>query len=282
MLTIGYWNGLRLPIESYNPRIHIGNIVCADGHILIAKKGSQKKHHYAHRAGEGNNECSREKGDWHVWWQSRIKQQYCEFRFKKDNILKIADSVNSLSSDTLSIVEFQNSVMSAEEMAFREAFYTRTDLLNHVGLPYCRSELTWIFNLNSVDIDVDVVFGDIVCFQWKKGTRYMWNAKAQRIYYDIGRKDLIQLLLIHDPKRESSKMIGRLIPLAKIDKLLFNKTLNENLTAAQQRLDCNNIADYEPSDEPVSEKLLTLIKRYYFKSGTATKHQLLRKIQDLL
>ncbi|MBA3757063.1 MAG: hypothetical protein H0X02_12940 [Nitrosomonas sp.] len=303
MMKIGYFNEQRLHINDYKPDIHEGKVYCADKHVLIPKRGEVRTHHFSHRAGEGNADCSGPpKGSWHYFWQLRLLPTAIESRFTKpvqlkpngpvENVLKIADSINVIgqNKDILSIGEFQHSVMSKDEFVLREAFYTRTDLLSHCGLPYCKSELTWIFDLTSSDIEIDEIFGDIVCFRLLKGTKYMLEAKA-RAFYDFAKRDLIMFIDSHKVKTQEPRMIGRLIPLKAIDEYFFKGVLAEPLTVDQQRLNCLPLADYKSSSISIADtltdkrmsSLLTLIKDYYFVHYKKTKAKgILKDIESLV
>ena len=48
MLKVGYYNGLRLHISEYDPKVHEGRVLCEDGHLLIAKRGEVRMHHFSH------------------------------------------------------------------------------------------------------------------------------------------------------------------------------------------------------------------------------------------
>jgi hypothetical protein len=228
MIKIAYVDGKRLSIKNYDKNKHSGKLICAEGHNLIAKCGTIKKHHFCHVSGEGQNCCTSEgKTTWHCWWQDRIKSENLEIRFQKE-FLKIADSVNIV-GDSMYIIEFQNSKMDKKEMALREKFYTRSDLLSAWNLPYCRSELFWIFNLDGADIEVEHLFGDIICFRWVAGTKYMLHATAPT-FLDFGKRDLIQLISVHKIKTNCPYIIGRVVSLENLDKFLFRGILNENNT----------------------------------------------------
>lgn len=269
---IGYFEGKRLHIREYDENLHANKVVCSDGHILVAKRGAIKCHHFAHKSGEGQGCFSDDDGktDWHIWWQERIRRDRIEFQFRVSGVLKIADSINVISrrsaKDTLSIVEFQNSVMSAEEMAFRESYYTRTDLLQSRGVPHSIAELTWIFNLSSCNIDIEHIFGDIVCFKWMSGTKYMLKSRV-RTFYDFGKQDLIQILHCHRPEIAETKFVGRLTSIHRIDNTFFDGILKE-ATADNRRLNTLKLADYKSFpygiDHPAIEEFANVVKDVYF------------------
>lgn len=296
MLKIGYYNGKRLHISEYNPDVHEGQVRCDENHLMIAKRGTVRMHHFCHRPGEGEN-CSSSDGmtAWHLWWQTRIISKNIELRITKTvsdrdgtrEVLKIADSFNSIgpNKDILSITEFQHSIMSASEIAFREAFYSRTDLMSQWGLPQCKSELTWIFDISSCDIEIEYTFGDMICFKWLKGTKYMFPAQA-RTFYDLGRRDLIQIFAIHKPKTLETKLIGRLISLETLDKFLFDGILDLK-GDDDRRLNTHPLADYEPLLIPIDQtdrldSLIELLKINYFKKAGRLSKSREKEIQNCL
>lgn len=274
MSQIGYVDKIRLHIRDYDDALHANKVYCADGHLMVPKRGQIKIHHFAHRAGEGAN-CQAEqdgKTDWHLWWQQRIRPDRIEFQIRKENnVLKIADAINVLPSGTLSIIEFQHSVMPEKEMKFREEFYTRSDLLSSWGIPNCPSTLTWIFDLSSCDIEIESIYGDFVCFKWKQGTKYMLKSK-QRTFYDFGKQDLIQILAIHKPDIMDTKFIGRLILLQVLDKFLFENVLDldrpDVMLIDPLRKNTLKLSDYKSCSMSVDDPRLSipieLLKKIYF------------------
>jgi hypothetical protein len=286
MLQVGYIGNIRIHIDDYDEALHEGKVQCPDGHILIAKKGNIREHHFCHRSKE-NCQSSNGKTGWHIYWQERLRPTAIEFRIKKPEILKIADSVNLLNQNTLSIVEFQNSKMEEEEFRLREAFYTRTDLLSEWGLPYCISTLTWVFNLTDCDIEIDHVFGDVLCFRWVKGTKYMFNAKAP-MYWDFGKRELIYIVEISKAKVIESKILGIILPIEDFDAYYFQNALKDNLTEDQKRTNRLPIAEYEKLEPERRNQIIELSKSYYLETKSKTKHknkngkELKREIKRLL
>lgn len=305
MITVAYYEGRRITIKDYVPVLHEGKIYCADGHVVIAKRGEHKAHHFSHRSGEGVNCGSAGKGEWHQEWQDRILPHALEMKFVKPvsngtMLTKIADSVNIIysdinsrrssidgsrhkqpSPDTLSIVEFQNSVMSADEMSLREQFYTRRDLMSQYGLQDCASRLTWVFNLVYCDIEIEEVFGDFICFKWISGTKYMLGAKCMA-FLDFGKKDLILMLAMDKRKVAETKFIGRLIPIEHFDELFFSGVLKPDLTPDQAKTNRLRLANYKPLcltidgtlTDAWSQQMLEILKKNYFSKSTTSKSKL--------
>lgn len=271
MIKIGYVDDKRLHIDEYDPKIHEGKVKCEEGHVLIAKRGEIRMHHFSHRSSDGANCGSKGTSDWHLWWQQRINKNNIEFRFRKD-ILKIADTVNVIgpNKDILSIVEYQNSVMSSQEFALREKFYTRRDLMSEWGLQDCTAILTWVFNLKNCDIEIDHIFGDIVCFRWLKGTKFMLDAKATS-FYDFGKRDLILVHGIHKAHIIETQFVGQLVPIAEFDSFYFDGVLKPELSVDERRMNVHPLADYEAiRDLSKKSLLIEMAKSFYFK-GTDKK-----------
>jgi hypothetical protein len=162
--------------------------------------------------------------------------------------------------------------------------------LSHCGLPYCKAELTGIFDLTSSDIEIDEVFGDIICFRFLKGTKYMFDAKT-RAFWDFNKRDLILFVDSHKTKTQEPRIIGRLIPLKTLDEYFFKGALAEPLTPEQQRLNCLPLANYKPSSVSIYQtqnddrmkRLIELVKEYYFVHYKKSKAKaIIKDIQALL
>lgn len=275
MLRVGYFEGFRLHIKDYDHEIHKNKILCAQGHRIIAKKGKIRDHHFCHKNGEGDDNCGGKIGSWHLWWQSRLNPKNIELRFNKE-VLKIADCVNIVNNN-LTIVEFQKSKMDREEMAFREKFYTRRDLMSQWGVPDCTSKLIWIFHLLDCDIEIEYLFGDIVCFRWRKGTKFMLNSKLDgnvTTYYDLGKRDLIQIHKLCKPKILATKFVGRLIPLSKLDKTIFRGITKSNLDESETRMDTHKIEDFIPiKSRKKRTKVLNLAIQMYIEEDISVQEE---------
>ena len=270
MIKVGYFKGERLHIKDYLESLHANNVYCADGHLLIAKKGEIRTHHFSHKLGQTDCQCGGDMSDWHLWWQNRLKSQYIECKFTKDGITKIADSlsIGGPNMSILNVIEYQNSKMGENEMKLRESFYSRSDLMSEHGMKKCNAQLTWIFNLTLCDIEIDFIFGDIVCFHWVKGSKFMLNSKA-RTFYDFGKRDLIQVLEIYKPKIHETKFIGRFVPIENIDKEIFCESLRNDLVPEDKRLNTLRLAEYVSLpigiyDVDVYSELITTIKKIFF------------------
>lgn len=223
MLKFAYdKNQKRIEIKDYQVSLHQGNIYCGQGHPLIAKRGEVVTHHYAHLPGY-NCLCSEGKGDWHMWWQNRIQSPFLEFRIEKE-VLKIADSV-CIEEGKLKIIEFQSSVMSKEEISFREKFYTRRDLLASKGYPDVPSKLFWIFNLEGADLEIEHCLGDFICAKMSKGKKYFLQSSPGITFLDLGKRELVLFLAKSKEKSENPLIIGRVISLKNLDKILFGEIL---------------------------------------------------------
>lgn len=268
MLRIGYIDNKRLNIKDYDDKLHKNKVVCAQNHILIAKRGNVRKHHFCHRNKEGDTSCSTGTGTWHLWHQNRINETNIELRFQKD-ILKIADGVNII-DNKLHIIEFQKSKMDRKEMRLREKFYTRRDLFSDYNVPDCTSILIWVFCLVHCDIEIDHIFGDVICFRWIKGSKFMLNSKCDglvKTYYDLGKRDLLQIYCLHKPKIIETKFIARLVHLSEFDKMYYPGILKE-LDDSQKRLDVHKIANYKTlsgtNSENIRLRVVDLCRKMYF------------------
>lgn len=165
-------NEKKVHIDNYKDDMN-GKIYCAEGHLVVAKRGNQRVHHFAHKSGTLCS-CHDNKGDWHIESQNRAIKEAQEVRFishinismdnnisntnntsNKNNIgtskpkLHIADVFIDKSNFTPKmskfisydgiVIEYQHSPMTQEVMKKREDFYTgvSTSLKFH---------LVWVFD----------------------------------------------------------------------------------------------------------------------------------------
>jgi len=294
MIKIGYVNGERIHINDYNPTIHIGNIKCAQGHDLVAKRGDIRQHHFCHKKNEGDNSCGGKMGEWHNFWQKRLKQTNIELRFNKE-ILKIADAVNIV-NNKLTIIEFQKSKMSREEMKLRETFYTRRDLMSQWNLKDCTSQLIWVFSLVHCDIQIEYIFGDIICFKWVQGAKFMCYSstgytidgekknknsdKLVKTFYDFGKRDLVQILYVHKPRIMTTKFIGRLVSLNAFDKSYFSGILND-LSNSEKRLNTYKMCKYKGiQSEKTRRNIVKLCKKFYIDKDISIDQNSIKELLD--
>lgn len=233
MRRVAYFNKKRLFISDYDPEKHKGKIFCAEGHLLIAKRGKIKAHHFCHK---GKISCDSDKkmGPWHIWWQDRILPEMTEFRIKKDGKLKIADAFNSIDG-RLRIIEFQKSIIPSDEIQFRESFYSSENLLSFIGKEkILKPILIWIFDCSNCDIDITKRNGKDIEFYWVKGSKYLFAAKKSKIFLDFGKKELIELTWRNNGSK-STKLKGTIWDLEDIDKTIFKGILKQKLSTDQKR-----------------------------------------------
>lgn len=96
-----------------------GIAICpACGRCVIAKCGSKKARHWAHRTG---NTCDSwfEETAWHIAWKSVVREERCE------NIIKRRDEIHraDITGNRNTVIELQHSALSLEEIRERERFY---------------------------------------------------------------------------------------------------------------------------------------------------------------
>jgi hypothetical protein len=89
------------------------------GTEVIAKCGSKKIWHWAHTTLENCDSWYEPETAWHRHWKQRFGKQCSEIRILREGVYHIADVLNK---DGI-VFEFQNSSISSEVIAAREAFY---------------------------------------------------------------------------------------------------------------------------------------------------------------
>lgn len=197
-------DGERIHISEWEDK-YKGLLTCAEGHVVVAKKGTKKVHHFAHAKDSDASNCTclygDGKGEWHRKMQDRIIPKCLEVRLSaKDSsrVIHIADAL----CDGRRVIEFQHSPMSQTEMAKREAFYT-----GEHGFDMC-----WVFDIaKRMDlVPIGTQIGDIICFQWRSGPKYPLDAGV-KTYLDTGTSmDLLEVMATNKNKTKVACRIKRM------------------------------------------------------------------------
>ena len=212
-MRIAYIGDKRIPIDEYQDDMS-GNITCADGHKVVAKRGNIRVHHYSHL-----NSCSCGSGDmssWHIEFQDRARKECQEVRLMDKETGKcthIADTLIPSSALDYMIsdgckgyaIEYQHSPMNMDVIRERERFYT--------GLGY---HLVWVFDTSNWSYTLISKGEKEITIRRKQGARFpmdgAYTGNVSKIL-DMGRK---QMLLV-------TKQSGPSITGVPIDMITFDK-----------------------------------------------------------
>ena len=116
-------------------------ICCFCGNPMVAKKGSVKEHHFAHKADCSCDTWYGNKGPWHIQMQDLFPQEQQEIIKEVSGIKHIADICIPKSDGTNLIVEFQDSPLSNEDFIDRTRFWKENG-----------DDIIWVFNITQKDI----------------------------------------------------------------------------------------------------------------------------------
>ena len=193
----------RIHIRDYDFDIH-GTVLCDQGHEVICKRGEKRLSHFCHKKLVDN--CVGSKmSDWHLWHQSRIKDDYLEIPIGNNRAdIRNADNV---------VIELQNSPISKEEIREREKAY---------------GNMVWIFNAEKIDINITKQEERLLYFEILKGPMYAFDTKKQ-LFLDFGKNGLIEII-----EHKKKKCVGKIWTLDEIDNYLFKDILKGD---ADKRLD---------------------------------------------
>lgn len=148
MLTHAYSNGQKISIKDFRKDVHL-DPRCPMGHEVIGKKGTQKIHHFAHKADQGCDPFREGMTNWHAQWQSIVADQfnlevclddegrtlgYSTFNgyrpsLKSQNLTTsphIADIIKPNSQNPEErplVIEIQHSPINEESVLSRDAYY---------------------------------------------------------------------------------------------------------------------------------------------------------------
>ena len=105
---------------------------CGAPLIIKAVDSLAVKAHFAHRKGSDCDSFSHDMSDWHLDWQKKFPIENREVVIEKDGIKHRADvCINN------TVIEFQHSPITAEEISQRNEFYLS-----------CGYNMIWIFDAN--------------------------------------------------------------------------------------------------------------------------------------
>jgi len=145
---------------------------------LTAKKGKIKVWHYAHKV-ESNCQTKPET-DWHREWKGHFYSNYREVIVQKNGRKKIADVKLHES-----VIEFQHSPISVEEIADRERFYEKMFWVFDLRKQYDNGQFELRFN------------NEYVTFRWKHPKMSITYC-TKPIYLDLGNNLIFRVKKIGD------------------------------------------------------------------------------------
>lgn len=197
----------RIHITEYDEKIHKGKIKCSDGHDVIAKRGQKVVWHYSHTSKVDNN-CSREMGPWHRWWQDRVEDDFLEIILKRNGKKHIADMING---DDL-VVEFQKSIIGPEIISEREAFY---------------NNMIWVFNCIDVRIKEVATFGRYQHLKMLGGSKFFLAAK-KRSFLDFDKRGVLELLEVKNGNKSKPELFVKIWTMKEFDCAFMEGCLKAN------------------------------------------------------
>jgi len=123
--------GERVSIEKATPDNNYYCPVCGEPLTIRATNSLAVKTHFAHKRGTiCYDDWVHDMSEWHLSWQKQFPEQYREVVIEKDGIKHRADiCINN------TVIEFQHSYISGEEIAKRNDFYIS-----------CGYQVVWVFD----------------------------------------------------------------------------------------------------------------------------------------
>ena len=124
-------NGERISIENASTDTQYYCPICKEPLIIRASESLAVKTHFAHKRGTiCYDDWSHDMSEWHLSWQRQFPEQYREVVIDKNGIKHRADvCINN------TVIEFQHSSITGEEIAKRNAFYLS-----------CGYQVVWVFD----------------------------------------------------------------------------------------------------------------------------------------
>ena len=124
-------NGERISIENATADTQYYCPICKKPLIIRASESLAVKTHFTHKRGTiCYDDWSHDMSEWHLSWQRQFPEQYREVVIDKNGIKHRADvCINN------TVIEFQHSPITGEEIAKRNAFYLS-----------CGYQVVWVFD----------------------------------------------------------------------------------------------------------------------------------------
>lgn len=201
-MLVGYdSNGSRIHISEYKEG---SEVFCPDGHLLIAKRGDVRVHHFSHKS-NCNCRFACNKTDWHQKFQDRADKKNQEVRMEKDGKLHIADvQIGRF------VIEYQHSNIATSDIHERESFYT--------SLGYT---LVWVFDTSNWDYQVLQRKDKEVTIVKRRGSDFPMNGAYTSPVMKILDFNKRELLIVTSQK--GSKVTGTLINMMEFDKMFMDR-----------------------------------------------------------
>lgn len=243
-ILLGYLDGdmcKRVHIHEYDPEIHKGKITCSRGHPVVGKRGAKVVWHYAHVSGE-SEECSREMGPWHRWWQDRVESDFLEIIIKREvagGVLKkhIADMING---DDL-VIEFQKSVVPTETIREREMFY---------------DNMIWVFYCVEHKMKEVKRHGRYMHLKLLGGSKFFLCAQ-KRAFLDFDKRGVLEVMRILKATTTKPELYVRIWTMQEFDDAFMKGCLKAD---APGRVDRQPYVGLELQDDVTFEDALEVFK----------------------
>lgn len=151
-------NGERISIENAIKNDEYFCPICGEPLIIRATNSFAVKTHFAHKRGTVcYDDWTHDMSEWHLSWQKQFPEQYREVIIEKNGVKHRADvCINN------TVIEFQHSPITGEEIAKRNEFYLS-----------CGYQVVWVFDAtdkikNSIEDSIDPMKcrNDDLC--WKR------------------------------------------------------------------------------------------------------------------
>lgn len=158
---------------------------------VIPKCGRVMIWHWAHMA---DSSCDNwgEEGKWHSEWKLKLPVERTEYVLVRGGEKHRADFYSSSGS----IVEFQHSSISADEIEKREKFYG-TGMIWVFDLQGQTEQICSFFLANgdvfkTPRFEIKKQDGDYITFRWRRPRASIKHVKG-RIYFDLGAGDILRV-----------------------------------------------------------------------------------------
>lgn len=195
-------NKERITIENVDKNSEYYCPICGERLIIRAIDSVAVKTHFAHKRGyKCPDDFSHDMSEWHLNWQKQFPEQYREVIIEKNGIKHRADiCINN------TVIEFQHSPITSEEISKRNDFYLS-----------CGHNVVWVFDAddqikNWLDGSIDPMQCESGDLCWKRAKQQFTKKMSPSVKVFLNYKSFVSNKLYQNQKFDIMILLTDLQP----------------------------------------------------------------------
>ncbi len=190
---------LRCALNNKGERVHINDAQKGTKYFcelckgeLITKQGKQNAWHFAHKSKEECDSWGKNKTAWHIAWQDRFPKECQEF------VINAKHRADVFYNET--VIEFQHSAISSDEVAERNCFYTSNG-----------NNMAWLFDMREsvkLEQELQTYVGKNIDIKSRKFTFCNFDDLEENVsvFFEVGTEENTAVFAVSDITPKSAKV----------------------------------------------------------------------------